>query len=155
MNEQDKRFMELMQSFDRLYEEYAKAKGLTYISLTVLDAIYECEDNCTQKQICEQTHYPKQSVNLVIKSFWENGYVELCEMPTDRRNKQIVLTEKGRAYADEIVGALWQADEEATETLSEAQRQELLKLLGIYEQAFAAGVNALMQRTNKSGTGMI
>lgn len=144
MNEQGRRFMELMQGFDRLYEEYAKAKGMTYISLTVLDAIYECEDVCTQKQICEETHYPKQSVNLVIKSFWESGYVELHEIPSDRRNKQIVLTDKGRAYADDIVGSLWQADKEATGKLSEAQREELLKLLDIYEKAFSDGVNALM-----------
>lgn len=145
MNEFDKSFLDSMQSLDRLYEEYAKAKGMTYMSLTVLDVIYEQPECCTQKQICEQTHYPKQSVNLIINTFRESGYIELREIPSDRRNKQIILTAKGKTYADEVIGKLWEADEKATNTLSEKQRDELLKLIKIYENAFSEEVTKLIE----------
>lgn len=139
------RFMDSVQNIDRLYEEYAKAKGLTYISLTVLDAIYEAPEICTQKYICEVTHYPKQSVNIVIKSFYENGYVELKETPEDRRNKMVILTDKGQKYADEIIGELCRIDKEAIAQFSEHQRDELVRLMELYEQKYSDGIKALMK----------
>lgn len=96
---QDARFCEIMQRIGHLYEEYAKSKGMTYMSMCILEAICTHPDNCTQKCICEETHYPKQSVNLIIKSFLQAGYITLEELSADRRNKHIMLTEKGRDYA--------------------------------------------------------
>ena len=91
---QDK-LIEQFQNMDNAYEAYAKSKGLTYLSLMVLDVIYALGDGCTQKQISEDTHYPKQSINLVVKSFLEDGIIELRELPENRKNKGITLTEKG------------------------------------------------------------
>ena len=90
---QDK-LIEQFQNMDNAYEAYAKSKGLTYLSLMVLDEIYALGDGCTQKQISEDTHYPKQSINLVVKAFLEDGIVELRELPENRKNKGITLTEK-------------------------------------------------------------
>ncbi|MDY3278484.1 MAG: MarR family winged helix-turn-helix transcriptional regulator [Eubacteriales bacterium] len=136
--------MELMQQIGRLYEDYAKAKGMTYMSMSVLEAIYEHQQGCTQKLICQETHYPKQNVNLIVKSFLLDGYVVLQELPADRRNKQIALTEKGRAYAEEMVGKLWQVDADATEALTASQREELLKLIAIYAGRYEEGVRRLI-----------
>lgn len=140
MQEQEKRFYDLMQKFDRLYEDYAKAKGMTYMSMTVLETICMHKENCTQKLICEETHYPKQSVNLIVKSFWQEGYLKLEELAEDRRNKRIVLTEKGEQYVKETVDALWTIDETATEAMSAPQREELLRLLMIYADAYERGI---------------
>ena len=136
LQKQEARFMEKLQSIDRTYEAYAKAKGLSYMSLEILEYILEYPDNCTQKRICALTHYPKQSVNLVIKSFWQDGYVELNECSADRRNKRILLTERGKKYAGEMVAPLWRADEKATKALSDSERDILLRLLEKYEIAF-------------------
>lgn len=61
------------------------------------------KENCTQKQISEDTHYPKQSIHLVVKFFLENGYVELKEMPQNHKIKCILLTEKGKQLCEEIL----------------------------------------------------
>ncbi|MDL2205561.1 MarR family winged helix-turn-helix transcriptional regulator [Eubacteriales bacterium OttesenSCG-928-N13] len=135
------RLMDKLQTIDRAYEEYAKAKGLTYISITVLEIIFAYQDTCTQKLICDQTHYPKQSVNLVVKSFWESGYVELKETTSDRRNKMILLTEKGRKYAEEIITPLWTADEVAVSSLGTQKRDELIRLLEIYGNSYCEFVD--------------
>ncbi len=140
MHEQKQRFCDLMQKIDRLYEAYAKARGMTYMSMTVLETICTHRENCTQKLICDETHYPKQSVNLVVKAFWQAGYVTLQELPEDRRNKRIVLTEKGEGYAKGTVDELWRIDESATARLTEPQREELLRLLALYADAYEQGV---------------
>lgn len=137
---QDARFCEIMQRIGHLYEEYAKSKGMTYMSMCILEAICTHPDNCTQKRICEETHYPKQSMNLIIKSFLQAGYVTLDELPADRRNKHIILTEKGRDYAARTVTPLWKIDEESTRCLTAAQREELLRLLSVYAAAYEDGV---------------
>lgn len=80
MHQQEQRFCDLMQRIDRLYAVYAKARGMTYMSMTVLECICTHRANCTQKLICEETHYSKQSVNLIIKSFWQECLVALEEL---------------------------------------------------------------------------
>ena len=143
---QDTRFCEIMQKIDRLYEDYAKSRGMTYMSMAVLDAICTLQPDCTQKQICAATHYPKQSVNLIIRSFWQSGYVTLEELPQDRRNKRVLLTDQGRAYAEKTVGVLWQVDNEATARLTTDQRETLLHLLSLYADAYEQGVRATMEK---------
>ena len=140
MNAQEARFCEIMQKIDHLYEEYAKSRGMTYMSLCVLEAICTQKENCTQKLICEETHYPKQSVNLIVKSFWQAGYITLEELPADRRNKRIVLTAKGQNYAARTVAPLWKIDEDATLRLTAQEREELLRLLSVYAAAYEDGV---------------
>lgn len=141
IKQQANEFYEGWLSIDRLYEDYAKSVGLTYMSLAVLEIIYENPENCTQKFICEQTYNTKQSVNMIIKSFWEQGYVILTELPTDRRNKLVQLSKKGQDYADKIVGTLSTINMKAMDTLTFEQREYLLELLGIYLKSFRTGIN--------------
>ena len=132
---QDK-LIEQFQAMDRVYEEYAKSKGMTYLSLMVLQDIYQLGDGCIQKQISEDTHYPKQSINLVIKSFLQDGLVELRELPENRKNKQIFLTEKGRQYCEEVIVPLMQREEQAITQMGEDQSRELVRLIEVYGRAY-------------------
>ena len=86
MNSIRDKLMQQFQSMDSAYEEYAKAHGLNYLSLMVLEEIYELGNGCTQKRISDDTHYPKQSINLVIKAFLADGIVALKELPENRKN---------------------------------------------------------------------
>lgn len=113
-----------------------RANGLTYLSLSMLEAIYEVGDSCTQKRISEETHYPKQTVNLVIKSFLESGCVELREIPSDRRNKQIILTAKGRQLCERVVAPMLEAENRAVRGLSERQSELLAALFELYGESY-------------------
>lgn len=129
VQQQTSMFMDSLRSIERLYDEYAKSVGLTYLSLGVLTMLYETPKGCTQKAICEKTHLPKQSVNVIIRSFWEKGYVEMREQDSDRRNKTILLSASGKKYAKRIVGKLTQVEDEVISQLSYEQRQELIDLV--------------------------
>ena len=130
----DKRYTDAVRAADRIVEQYAKSKGLNYMQLMVLDEICAMEGTCTQKMICEHTHYPKQSVNLIVKHYVEKGYLELKENPKDRRNKFIILSDSGKEYVANVVYPFWQADEKATMALTNEQREVFLETLEIYSE---------------------
>lgn len=115
-------FCNAWQSISMIYKDYARRKGISYNSLYILNAIQQTE-NCTQKQICEKTLLPKQTVNNVITVFFKSGYIELRELPENRRVKTIHLTEKGTQYADTLIPHIHHADRLAMEALSEEQQE--------------------------------
>ena len=140
---QDK-LIEQFQNMDNVYEAYAKSKGLTYLSLMVLDEIYALGSGCTQKQISEDTHYPKQSINLVVKSFLEDGIVELRELPENRKNKGITMTEKGRRLCDDVIVPLLRQEEAAMHEMGEKESAELLRLVELYGNAYCGLIKKIL-----------
>ncbi len=135
LESKSKAFCSAWQSLSTIYEDYARKSGVSYNSLYILNAIMYTE-NCTQKQICEKTLLPKQTVNNVITAFFKSGYIELREFSENRRIKTIHLTEKGRAYADTLIPHIHEADCKAMAALSEEQQDTLLELMTIYVAAF-------------------
>lgn len=135
LESKSKAFCSSWQSLSTIYEDYARKSGVSYNSLYILNAIMYTE-NCTQKQICEKTLLPKQTVNNVVTAFFKSGYIELREFPENRRIKTIHLTEKGRDYADTLIPHIHEADCKAMSVLSEEQQDTLLELMTIYVAAF-------------------
>lgn len=143
MNTIQDRLIEIYQNMDNAYEAYAKAHGLTYLSMLVLDEIYTLGDGCTQKEISEHTHYPKQSINLIVKGFLEAGLVSLRELPENRKNKGIYLTEAGLSRCQSVIAPLRQQEDAALSELGEQDSRELLGLLERYGEAFCRSLGQL------------
>lgn len=134
--------MKVMQSMDTMYEEYARRNGLTYMSLYILETIYE-KSICTQKLISEITLYPKQTVNMVIRSFLEKGWVALEPDKNDRRNKCIQLTESGRSFARQVVEPYWDAASDAFGELGCEERRVMVKTLNAFSNSFVNKVRRI------------
>lgn len=127
-------FQEPIASFARswgmvetLFEEYAKSVNLSYMSLKVLEVLYMHQEGCTQKQIAEECFFTKQSINLIIKGFWQQEYVVLQEQAHDRRIKTVLLTESGKQYAAQIIGPLQQDVYNALMSIDEPKRIAFLE----------------------------
>lgn len=127
---------ELRRRISGVYEEYAKSVGLSYTSLYILYLI-NFKENCTQKYISERMFLPKQTINTVITTFYKQGLVYMQELPEDRRNKSIHLSEKGKKYADKILPNIKEAEIEGMEKLTEDERKKLLELTERYANTFA------------------
>ena len=129
------RFTEAWQKIDNLYNAYAKSRGLSFSAIIIL----ECLDNpnavYTQKELCEKFGLPKQAVNSIIKSFWEQNYVELKEAK-DRRNKEMFLTAKGKAYAKEILEHYQQVETKTWEYFTPEELQAFTEAMEKYEKSF-------------------
>lgn len=135
LQEQTRQFCREWQGLERIYEDYAKSVNIPYTTLYILDQITQMPD-CTQKDICEKTLLPRQTVNSVITGLYKQDLIELREVPEDRRVKSLSLTEKGQEYIAGILPRIQKAEYEAMEELSEEQRESLLNGMKLYCEQF-------------------
>lgn len=131
-----------LHEWDAAYEDYAKSVGLSYTSLCILNAIYE-SDGCTQKQLCSLCFLPKQTVNAAVTGFYDKGWLRMQELPEDRRNKALHLTELGRSEADRILQNLQECDRIAMGSLTESEQEQLLSLTRRYMSACISAMKKL------------
>ena len=131
-----------LHEWDAAYEDYAKSVGLSYTSLCILNAIYE-SDGCTQKQLCSLCFLPKQTVNAAVTGFYDKGWLRMQELPEDRRNKALHLTELGRSKAGRILQNLQECDRIAMSLLTESEQEQLLSLTRRYMSACISAMKKL------------
>lgn len=99
---------------DGAYYRWAKRSHVTW---HVLALLYALDDGLphSQKQICQAWGFPKTTLNTAVKACRTAGYVTLEAMPDQPRQRQICLTEAGRACAEEALGELCAAEDRAME----------------------------------------
>lgn len=126
-----------------LYENWARLHGLTYNSLTVLLSISGGEDSpCTQKSIAERHALPKQTVNNILKEFRVQGLLELVPVDTDRRNKEIVLTDRGRVFSAQVLGELQEVELSAVGEMDEGKMEAMIEGMELFCHHFRKGMEA-------------
>ena len=114
-----------------LYSSWAASKNINYYLLFVLYAL-EGETAVTQKKICMCTGLTKQTVNSVIRSLKENGYIELAKGHEDRREKQILLTEKGASYSSELLTPLRRMERRVLEIMGSDRVREMVDNIALF-----------------------
>ena len=142
IQDQIRQYCACLQEWNASYEEYAKSVGLSYTSLCILNAIYET-DGCTQKQLCSLCFLPKQTVNAAVTGFYDKGWLRMQELPEDRRNKALHLTELGRSEAGRILQNLQECDRIAMGSLTESEQEQLLSLTRRYMSACISAMKKL------------
>lgn len=95
---------------DRLYNDFAKLHGETYLSLAALEILAAYPEGISQKRIAQEVFASKQTVNSLMRAFEKRGLVEQRASTTDGRSKMHILTEQGRLHAANTVGALHAID---------------------------------------------
>ena len=87
---------------------YAKAEKLMGLNPYVSKVLYALlfGNGITQSEICDAYEMPKQTVNNILKELRVQGLLELVPVDTDRRNKEIVLTNRGRVFSAQVLGEL-------------------------------------------------
>lgn len=133
LKEHSDKLMKFHIAISGIYDEYAKSVGLTSASFVVLGMIYE-EENCTQRTLAKNTYLPKQTINAIIKTFVKKGILEHpIELNTDKRNKNITFTDKGKIYAEQIIRKVKEADYKALDSLGEERCEQLIEIIGMYK----------------------
>lgn len=134
ISENIQEYCSCLREWDAAYEDYAKSVGLSYTSLCILSEIYETE-NCTQKQLCALCLLPKQTVNAAVTGFYSKGWLRMRELPEDRRNKTLHLTELGKREAERILQNLRECDRAAMSSLTDDEQKQLISLTRRYMTA--------------------
>ncbi len=135
--EQLNKYYAVWQEYNYVYEEWAKAHGLSVNSLLVLCAVHDGREGCTQKKISQRWLIPKQTVNMVFKDFERRGLVWLSPMPEDKRNKAIRFTKAGNEYADSIISELRKAELSAVEKIGIERMKQLNESMALFVGFFS------------------
>lgn len=111
---------------DAIYNQLAKNHGLSSSAFWLMYFICEEEGQCTQKGLCDQLVFSKQTVHSALMSLEKKGYVSLISSQDDKRNKFIELTELGNDFAQNHIFPIFQLEQEAFQRLSDKEREFLI-----------------------------
>lgn len=139
-NDHNNRFDNIFLKMDRDYERYAKSFGMTYSSLAMFQHIWEYQP-CTQKQLCEITMLPKQTVHSIVMSFVKQGYIEVLESPEDRRQKTLSLSVEGINFANKVLPKIKNAEDRSIEQFSAEEKETFFMLLEKFSSTFSEELN--------------
>ena len=115
---------EAVYRIDGAYDVFSKSAGIKPNMLWLLSALNDGQKH-SQSQICWDWHFPKTTVNTLVKELERKGYVTLNPVPGARRELFVELTEEGKRYADAILQPVY-----------EAEKQLFQKYFGDHDPAF-------------------
>ncbi len=99
------RYFTLWRLCKAMYENWSKTYGFSCNETLVINFIAK-SSFCTQKHISDGLQISKQTVNMILKRFEKEGYVELTVNDMDKRSKFIKLTDKGSKASAELIADL-------------------------------------------------
>lgn len=121
----------LMIAIDKIDEAYYKVLRTLGIKDNAFVLFYAIADGkpYSQKKICDEWSVPRTTLNTIVQEYIEKGYIHLVS--TGHKEKEIVLTDAGKAFAEEILAPIFVAEEKAIEPFLETtfveQTEELAK----------------------------
>lgn len=121
-------FNQVYKEMDEIYHLYAKQHRISDTALWLMYSLYQSETAYTQREFCSDWHYPPQTINSALKNFEKQGIIELQSIPDNQKNKLIVLTQKGKDWAENIISPLILAERRSFQGMKKEEREALLVL---------------------------
>ena len=103
--------------------------------------LYNSKEELNQKTISELCFLPRTTVNSIISGLVQQSYIKLKEDPKDKRQKIIVLTEKGNEYARPIMEHMSNSELQAFKSIDQNTIQVMLDGLQEYQKRFNDKLN--------------
>lgn len=125
---------EAVYRIDGAYDVFSKSAGIPSTMLWVLSAINDGQEH-TQSQICWDWNFPRTTVNTQVKELERLGYVALRPVPGTRRELYVELTEAGKAYADQVLAPVYQAEEELFRRYFQGREPQFVEELNRFSNA--------------------
>ena len=127
-------FNSIHKETDAIYSELAKKTGLSDCAFWLMYSIREADEICTQKDFCGQWTMSKQTVNSALKTLEKKGYLALKSSETDKRSKNITLTDKGIEFASQHIDIVFKLEQCAFQRMSDAERVVLIESSRKYQE---------------------
>lgn len=130
----------LMIAIDKIDQAYYKALRMLDIKDNAFVLFYAIADgqSYSQKKICDEWSVPRTTLNTIVQEYVGKGYIRLVS--TGHKEKEIVLTDNGKAFVKGLLTPIFAAEEKAikpflktnfveeTEDLAERIKAEFNKL---------------------------
>lgn len=118
------------------YETFAKQHGISHNELAILYALW-VNEKCTQKQIADEHLIAKQTIHTLCKKYEMDGIITITASDTDKREKMLYFTDKGKAFAKPIIEKLLNQENDVIEHFGHEQMAFLLNKLTQLQQLLA------------------
>ena len=147
-----RRLVEAINRIDGSYYFFARSLGVKDNALALLYALDDGRVHL-QARISEEWLIPKTTVNTIVKEMARAGYVRL-EAGEDAREKALRLTEKGQAYARDVLRTVYEAERQALRETLQAYPPEFVQALDYFSQRLhAAYLRRFPPAHEKAGQG--
>lgn len=115
------KFGKLIYKIDYFYAEVAKKSGVKPNLMWILYALNDGKSH-SQKEISISWDIPITTINTIVKELIDDGYVELIHIPGKRREMNIILTDKGKAYSKNILNDVYKMEDDVFKSLGDRVR---------------------------------
>ena len=126
MNDTLREYNRIYKQFNDIYRDIAAKIGVSSSVFDIMYSICELGNGCQQKDICETTLIPKQTVNSSIRILEKEGFLRLESGKGS--GMKIYLTPSGEEKIERLMGPVIDMETQAFETLGKQQTKELLEL---------------------------
>lgn len=113
-----------------VYYEIAKKMGIKENTLLLLD-ILSGKKQHSQKQICDDWHIPRTTLNTIIKECVKSGYIVLLTQSSSKE-KLISLTESGKIFADKVTHTMKEAVQRSMEKVQKEYSTDFIMIFEKY-----------------------
>ena len=120
----------ICKEINKIYREAAQKLGLSNSAFDIFYTICEYEDGCQQKDICEATFLPKQTVHSAIHNLEKEGLIVLT--PGKGRGVKITLSGLGKEKIFPLMKPVFQGESAAFDAMTLEDSKTLLDLSNQY-----------------------
>ncbi len=113
-----------------VYYEIAKEMGIKENTLLLLDILSDQKQH-SQKQICDDWHIPKTTLNTIIKECVNAGYIILLSQKQSKE-KLIALTDSGQIFADKVTRKMKKAVQHSMEKVQKKYSTDFIMIFEKY-----------------------
>ncbi len=116
---------------ERMYELWAKHQGLPNLNVLWIYLSLFRHTHRSQQEICAEFCIAKQTLSPVCKNMLKEGLIECLNCSnvcTDKREKRLQLTEKGKQAFAPILEGLQQLEDKVFTRLGNEKRDLLIQL---------------------------
>ncbi len=139
-----RRLMLATNKIDGVYYLLARHYGVNENTLAFIYALDDGRPH-SQKEISEVWLIPRTTINSIVKNMLKEGYITFDGEP-HTKEKAIILTEKGRAYADRLLKGIYRAEEQAMADALEKFSPEFVTALEYFSGRLRAGFDEMVVR---------
>lgn len=137
-----KEITDVIAAIDRLYEEWARRYGFTLLEKQFFQILSEHENGTlTQKNLCEMMNCSKTTINTIVKKMIKLEYVYIEYSEDSRKEKVIILTERGMEIINIMITALVDKEAAAIGSLPFEEIQNVIKGLSDYKGSLEQQIN--------------
>ncbi len=124
-------------SFNQLYHLYHLYSLKYSKNVTEFWLMYVLDDGNTysQKELCDQWLFSRTTLNSCAKKCEAAGYLTMQPIPGKRREMHMYLTEKGKAYAQQMLDITYRAENKAMKETIARYSDEFLSAFDFYRHS--------------------